>query len=181
MISKFKPNEVSAPELIDPIRKLGSNIKACELGVCRGLTLRYFLDNVPEIDYVYAIDPWLPYQDWNGFITKAHIDSFKNDALNNLLEYDNKVKVLEMTSQSALAHVADNELDFIFIDGAHDYESVLYDCSNWWQKVRHGGLFSGHDFQLDGVRRAVLEFRQNNNVETPLQFCHENVWFWYKQ
>lgn len=181
MASKFKSNEVSSPGLIDPIKHLGNKIRACELGVCRGNNLRYILDHVPEIDYVYAVDPWIPYHDWNGFIDQSHMDRYRNETIDNLLEYDSKVKMLEMTSESALSVVKDDELDFIFIDGAHDYDSVLFDCTNWWSKVRTGGLFSGHDYQLDGVNRAVTEFREKMNITTPLQFCHENVWFWYKQ
>ena len=181
MASKFKSNEVSSPGLIDPIKHLGDKIRACELGVCRGNNLRYILDHVPEIDYVYAVDPWIPYHDWNGFVDQSHMDRYRNETIDNLLEYDSKVKMLEMTSESALSVVKDDELDFIFIDGAHDYDSVLFDCTNWWSKVRTGGLFSGHDYQLDGVNRAVTEFREKMNITTPLQFCHENVWFWYKQ
>jgi len=180
MPSKFKSNEVSSPGLIEHIKKLGSNIRACELGVCRGNNLRYILDYVEEIEYVYAIDPWIQYQDWNGFIDQKLMDRYKNETLENLLAYDDKVKVLEMASSAALNIVQDNELDFIFIDGAHDYDNVLYDCTNWWHKVRSGGLFSGHDYQLDGVNRAVAKFRDDMGITTPIQFCHENVWFWYK-
>lgn len=177
---KFKSNEVSSPGLIEHIKKLGTSIKSCELGVCRGNNLRYILDYVPEIEYVYAVEPWIPYQDWNGFVDQAHMDRYRAETLENLLEYDDKVKLLEMTSSAALDIVQDDELDFIFIDGAHDYDNVLFDCTNWWLKVRTGGLFSGHDYQLDGVNRAVTDFREKMNITTPIQFCHENVWFWYK-
>jgi predicted O-methyltransferase YrrM len=53
----------------------------------------------------------------------------------------------------------DASLALVFIDGAHDIESVRADIRAWKPKIRPGGLLAGHDYSLawPGVRRAVSE------------------------
>lgn len=49
----------------------------------------------------------------------------------------------------------DNSLDFIYIDGAHDYKSVYADLVAWRGKVKVGGLLMGHDKNNADVQRAL--------------------------
>lgn len=52
-----------------------------------------------------------------------------------------------------------NDLDFVFIDAAHDYENCKADIVAWLPKVRSGGTIAGHDFDgtFPGVMQAVKE------------------------
>ena len=50
------------------------------------------------------------------------------------------------------------EFDFVFIDAAHDKDSVLADITAWFPLVRPGGVIAGHDWQEAGVNDAVTEF-----------------------
>lgn len=48
--------------------------------------------------------------------------------------------------------------EYVFLDAAHDYESVKADIAAWWPLVTKGGWLAGHDYtNSDGVRRAVDE------------------------
>lgn len=53
----------------------------------------------------------------------------------------------------------DLSLDFVFIDAAHDYDSVVKDINAWLPKVKKGGVIAGHDYlnSPQGVKRAVDE------------------------
>lgn len=42
---------------------------------------------------------------------------------------------------------SDKSLDFVYIDAAHDYQSVKADVEAWWPKVKAGGMLGGHDFE----------------------------------
>lgn len=81
--------------------------------------------------------------------------------------------VAEKPSVEAAAEVPDGSLAFVFIDAAHDYESVTADIAAWLPKVRPGGLLAGHDFDEMGVMQAVRN--SLGNVET-IGRC----WMWRK-
>jgi beta-1,4-mannosyl-glycoprotein beta-1,4-N-acetylglucosaminyltransferase len=88
------------------------------------------------------------------------------DVVNNRL-YDVFLKNMEpvkgfynakrMRSLEAAATYADASIDMVFIDAAHDYDSVHADILAWAPKVKSGGIISGHDFPHPPVRRAVDE------------------------
>jgi hypothetical protein len=74
------------------------------------------------------------------------------------------------TSVLASAEFADSSLDMVFLDGAHDYESVKKDLECWYPKLKSGAIFAGHDYfwSHDGVQVAVDEFfaHQNRSFKT---------------
>lgn len=177
----FVPPHTSSPGLIPYIEKLGDNLIGCELGVCRGYNLRYLLDRLPNVAVSYAIDPWLPYQDWCGMMTAQIVNGWKAIAYKMLDPLSDRVYIMEKTSEDAAKEILDDILDYIFIDGDHSYEASLRDCQLYWPKVKVGGIFAGHDWQLPEVESAVTEFRKQFNITTEIQFTESNVWFWYKQ
>lgn len=92
------------------------------------------------------------------------------------------VELKHMTSAAAAAQLADRTCDFVFIDGAHDYESVRTDLCSWLPKVKVGGVIAGHDYGYAGSAwPMVLVATQNvlswNNVKTRpgSVFWYENV------
>lgn len=64
---------------------------------------------------------------------------------------------VQATSIQASGGYADASLDFVFIDAAHDYQSVLADIFAWLPKVKIGGIISGHDWPHPPVKQAVIE------------------------
>jgi hypothetical protein len=46
----------------------------------------------------------------------------------------------------ALTDFKDGSLDFVYIDGNHDFRHVAEDLFEWSKKVRSGGVVSGHDY-----------------------------------
>lgn len=67
------------------------------------------------------------------------------------------IRPLRMTSLEAADRFPDGSLDFVFIDAAHDFDSVLADIRAWLPKVRPDGVLAGHDYgsRRRGVIRAV--------------------------
>jgi predicted O-methyltransferase YrrM len=62
-------------------------------------------------------------------------------------------------SREIRAKIPDASLDLIFIDGAHDFDSVSSDLY-YDRKLRPGGIMSGHDYDHDspGLIEAVDTF-----------------------
>ena len=78
--------------------------------------------------------------------------------------------VMHMTSVQALNQLADNTLDWIYLDGCHLYEVVLAELFCAQRVVKPGGFISGHDYchdlrWEDGVIIAVDEFIEAGLVE----------------
>ena len=69
--------------------------------------------------------------------------------------------VIAAESTAGASLFADESLDVVFLDAAHDDQSVRADLQAWWPKVRVGGRMAGHDYgdrQFPGVALAVDEF-----------------------
>jgi hypothetical protein len=62
------------------------------------------------------------------------------------------------SSLEAVQDIPDAAYDYVFLDAAHDYESIRADIDAWWPKIKPGGWLAGHDYtDAEGVRRAVDE------------------------
>ena len=67
------------------------------------------------------------------------------------------------SSPSITSIYKDNSIDFVFIDGGHEYEQVYADIIAWLPKLKIGGYISGHDYLEPscGVKKAVDEIFKN--------------------
>jgi predicted O-methyltransferase YrrM len=59
-------------------------------------------------------------------------------------------------SVAAAGWFGPKSVDFVFVDGNHEEESVEADIVVWLPAVRGGGLLAGHDWHLKSVKNAVL-------------------------
>ena len=58
-------------------------------------------------------------------------------------------------SKEILDKFADESIDYIMVDGAHEYEPVMDDIENWWPKLKPTGTMFGDDYLLESVKQAV--------------------------
>ena len=78
--------------------------------------------------------------------------------------YENIHKV-KKSSVEASKDFKDGSLDLVYIDAAHDYESVKQDILTWLPKIKKGGFIAGHDYRYDpniGVYNAVNDIFVND-------------------
>ena len=82
------------------------------------------------------------------------------------------IKVTVGDSAESASRFEDGSMDFIFIDAAHDYDSVVKDLAAWWPKLKEGAIFAGHDYPWHEVEKAVNEHASANGYEvTPAGRC----------
>lgn len=178
MSTTFKTT--SAVELQHLIRQMGPSLTGLELGVWFGYNMGHLLEECSNIKVLHGVDPYLEYQDWNRYIDKDLMTNARNSAKEIIELYSDRAKLWEYTSLDASGMFSDEELDFIFIDGDHSYERCYEDLNLWYSKVKTGGLFSGHDFSLPGVNRALLQFRTERNITGFFKVIPNDVWYWIK-
>ena len=86
-------------------------------------------------------------------------------------KYPNRTTIIRKTSLEA-AQMVPSDLDLVFIDGCHHYESVYQDVMAWLPKVRKNGILCGHDWSSGwrGVRRAVADIiKKYDPFQPPLK------------
>jgi len=128
-------------------------LTGCEIGVQRGINAKDML--LLNIKRLYLVDPY-PAE------LTPKIEAYYDEAYGYTRPFFRNVVWLIMTSEEA-AKILNDTLDFVYIDGKHDYENVKLDISLWYPKLRSGGVLCGHDYRLDhigipNVVRAVNEF-----------------------
>jgi hypothetical protein len=173
----------SAMGLLPEIEKLGDNLIGCEIGISFGWNIFYFLENSKNISKIHAIDPYIPYDDritGGVMVTQEEIDRVKQTFLTSAEPFMNKINFINKKSIDAINDIEDNSLDYIFIDGDHNYEAVVQDLKNYYSKVKTGGIFAGHDIGSQGVQRALSEFLPKLGI-TEVRTCAHSTWYLFKK
>jgi len=91
---------------------------------------------------LFGIDIWEKY---SGYSEYEDPDQCYVDARRSLSSYS--CKIIRKYSMDAVKNFDDNSLDFVYIDGAHDFRNVADDICEWSKKVRPGGIVFGHDYK----------------------------------
>jgi predicted O-methyltransferase YrrM len=172
---------ISAPGLCDLVTHLfqqQETIVGLEIGVASGWTMNHFLQNLPNLQLT-GIDPYIGYMDGNIKIAQEMLDAQYLAAQDNISDFAPRGKILRGYSQDFVNLFEDKSLDYIFIDGDHSYEGALRDCELFFPKIKSNGIFAGHDWSFDGVRKAVNEFKDKNGSPN-IRMIKEDVWYWIK-
>jgi hypothetical protein len=144
-----------------------------EVGTADGTTTAYLLKTIPDLT-LYGIDPYTDYIDWNG----GKIISAENERVYNerTFTFKDRLTHLRITSDEAVGHFDNESMDFVFIDGLHEYQQVKTDIENYWKKVKKGGVLIGHDFaMIEAVNKAVNEF--SDKVGLEIQNAQQDLWY----
>lgn len=81
-----------------------------------------------------------------------------NEFIDNIKPVSHIINPIKSISWEGASLYDDKSLDFIFIDAAHDYESVKKDLIAWIPKLKPNGVIAGHDYTSHiGVKTAVDE------------------------
>jgi len=93
-----------------------------------------------------------------------------------LIHQKEKIKLIHGTSAKIAGKLPDGVFDFVYVDAAHDYDSVKDDLNLWSKKVKPGGFICGHDYWASGaawpgVKSAVDEFIAQNRVKKFKNYC----------
>lgn len=160
-------------ELISKIE----NPVGVEIGVDVGHTTEFLLKSHDKLKLI-CIDPFANYIDWNGNNLNER-DSIYKEFVSRTNPFGDRIQHIRKTSDDAVNDIADNSLDFIFIDGLHTYDQVMKDMQNYYSKMKNGAIFAGHDYNvIEDVNRAVREFAKTKNKDILETEC--DVWYWYK-
>lgn len=141
------PEMIGAAGLADLFKELGFKI-GVEIGTDQGEYAEKLCKTIPGLELI-CVDPWKAeayeagYQP-ESFEKQEYFDKRYEEAVERLKSF--KVAIVRKTSMDVVHTIPDNSLDFVYIDGNHDFLNVTQDIHYWSKKVRKGGIVAGHDF-----------------------------------
>ncbi len=117
---------------------------------------------------LYCVDPYKhfeddSYPDGMNKLTQTEFDAkFETTSQRLTSEFGDRVVMVRMTSKEASVLFEDQSIDFVYIDGNHDYKAVLEDILAWYPKVkRDTGVLCGDDV----VSTDLAEHNEQGNVK----------------
>ena len=140
-----------------------------------------------DVGHVHLVDPWekehgVYFPDWGEYTNDGRFTTAEARRGTEALcaEFPDRMTIFHGFSTEFFEILPDGALDWIYIDGSHEYEKVLADLRNCWRKVKPDGLILGDDYYTKdtnnhpGVRQAVDQFAQEQGFELavvwPFQF-----------
>ena len=160
-----------------------------EIGTDRGQYAQQLCEGIPNLK-LHCIDPYIAYTEGNEVHTQEQVDQIYKESTERLMDYKPPVTMYKEISMEAVKRFNDNSLDFVFIDGNHEYSYVLEDITEWTKKVKPGGIVAGHDYTVDPVRKygvieAVQKYTNDNHI-APWFILHgggrlADCWMFIKQ
>lgn len=177
--------QISRDDLPALFKELGFNVGA-EIGVERGL----YAEKLCAVGLkLYAIDAWTAYKGYREHVSQNKLDGFFAETRSRVFAQD--CQLIRCFSMDALKMFEDESLDFVYIDAAHDFLNATRDIAGWSQKVKRGGIVSGHDFNRNKkkdyicqVKDVVQGWTYAHGI-TPYFITrgdkHSPSWFWIKE
>lgn len=147
-------------EELNILKMLSKNMTSiAEIGCWKGKSTKIFLSEC--LGTVYAIDHFKGSEDDSTYRkTNEDSDSLYNQFRSNI-GYAPNLRILKTSSEEA-AKLINEEIDMVFIDGQHTFESVKQDIELWLPKTKK--IICGHDYHLPEVKQAVNSIFKNIEV-----------------
>lgn len=163
------------PVYTSMVEKFGDNSLFVEIGAWLGKSTAYMaveIANSKKNIKFDVIDTWegstgsADTEWYNEIISGLDMSPYQT-FLENTRPVKKYIRPIMGYSYDIVSDYADNSIDFLFIDGAHDYDSVKKDIHDWYPKIKFNGMIGGHDYgnnTFPGLIKAVNEFFGQENV-----------------
>ena len=177
--------------LLDEVRKEKPKI-FLEIGVFHGVTAR----NICELlyrthnnDFKYiGLDLFaeneenknevIPNNTFNNPLKKIYFKYIKKqnpyslEAVRDLLKkFEKNIHLIQGNSNKVLNKMDMSKIDYVFLDGGHEYNTVKNDLDNCIEVIKKGGTVLCDDYNLGsapGVKEAIDEFVNKNQLNVDI-------------
>lgn len=123
---------------------------------------------------LYCVDVWAGKATWkephglgacreHSLVNDPDIERIYEIFVENLKPFP-FVHPMRMCSLEGATHFVPFTVDFVMLDGSHDYEDVKVDIGAWSPTLKAAGVLAGDDYSWPGVWRAVHECIGFRNV-----------------
>ena len=108
-----------------------------------------------------------------NFILRENLNSYES-VLGFLKKFSKNVTLIKGNSNTILRNLDLEEIDFVFLDGGHSFETVFSDLDLIYKKIssNKGAVILCDDYEdatyITGVKKAVDQFVKENNLKLEL-------------
>ena len=99
-------------------------------------------------------------------------DPYTLEAVEDLLKkFKNNVHLIKGNSNKLLKTIDMSKIEYVFLDGGHDYETVKNDLNCCKEVINRNGTILCDDYNLSyapGVKKAIDEYVKNNNFKCEI-------------
>ena len=168
--------------IIDRVNTKGVGV---EVGVGRGMNAAGLLGRCPELKLI-LVDHWQPFPPsrHKDPALAGDLSKWKQrflGCLERIGPYYGRWRILQGDSVAAASMFEANELDFVFVDGAHDRQSVINDINAWASKLVPGGILCGHDYgqpaEWCSEVKPAVDFWCSQMCVDNLEVGPDHTWF----
>tara|TARA_Y100001934_G_scaffold35534_1_gene40514 strand:- start:181 stop:825 length:645 start_codon:yes stop_codon:yes gene_type:complete len=108
-----------------------------------------------------------------NFIKKENLNS-KISVQNFLKKFSQNIELIEGDTRVTLEKVPLSEIDFVFLDGGHSYDTVLSDLQKLYDNMKNNSKIICDDFagitKIESVEKAIKDFANNNKIKLEEKF-----------
>ena len=94
------------------------------------------------------------------------------EAVKELLKkFDDNIHLIKGNSNKVLNKIDMSKIDYVFLDGGHEYNTVLNDLNCCFDVINNNGTVLCDDYDLKqapGVKKAIDEFVKENNFNCSI-------------
>ena len=163
-----------------------------EIGVFHGVTARNvceLLYKIHQEDFKYIgldlfeknienVDEVIPDTNFKNPFKKIYFkyikrqDPYSLEAVQSLLKkFKKNTYLIKGNSNKLLKKIEMSKVDFVFLDGGHDYNTVVNDLSSCIEVINSNGTVMCDDYNLGsapGVKKAIDEFVEKNKFKCEI-------------
>ena len=167
-----------------------------EVGVFHGVTARNVCELLKKIhgnDFKYVgldlfeenienKDEVIPNTKFSNPLKNIYFNYIKKqnpysmEAVDDLLKkFKNNVSLIKGNSNIILKKIDMSKVDYVFLDGGHDYQTVKNDLEHCKEVIFNGGIVLCDDYDLSyapGVKKAIDEFSSKHGLKCSV-ICNE--------
>ena len=88
-----------------------------------------------------------------------------------LIKFKDNVNLIKGNSNNILKKIDMTKIDYVFLDGGHDYNTVKNDLGCCSEVINNDGTILCDDYNLSyapGVKKAIDEYVENNNYKCEI-------------
>lgn len=185
LLEHWKRTKVANFQMVHLINMIKDPVYV-ETGVFGGRSISFILQACPNIKEAWGVDFWKTNVDSFDATERSYSQSKMNGMMNIAISkilssgFKDKVKLIREDVGIAVNHFEDNSIDFLFLDHYLNQKDVEECLPMWYNKVKIGGYFAGHDFVYRGVQNGVHGFRDQYDIQSPLS-VFGGEWVWKKE